>query len=311
MTAPRITHRPLEDRLAPVMFGLAFAHLLLFAGLIHRANQDEATDLELEVIAAGIAILWPVFAAESVIGFLRRCPAVSARTAALRMVLVWALPFARLGWVHPATNAIWLPRLGWHPPGKPLLKLLDKVFGIPMLIFAFLILPVLGAEYMANDAARENVPGFALAVDLGVALIWVAFAFELVMKASASPHTLKYFKERWLDAAIVILPTLEVFLNRIANAAPLARLLRLGRAVRPDQIAKMGKVYRLRGLLMKGWHAVLLLEGVARLTGRTPEKRLAQIEEQIADLEEVMAELRREQEELRKRINEGIAVPRA
>ena len=302
------TTRRLEDRLALAMFWLGFVYLLVFAGLIHRANQPEATAFELRVIAEGLGCTWPLFIAESVVGFLRRDRTLSTGRAVARMLLVWMLPFARMGWVHPATGMIWLPKLGWRRPGKDLLKQLDKAFGVPMLAFAFLILPVLAAEYLANDTARQNVPGFALFVDFGVATIWMAFTAELVLKASAAPHTLRYFKERWLDAAIVILPTLEVFLTRVVDAAPLARLLRLGRALSPDQVAKMGKVYRLRGLLIKGWHAFLVMEGVARITGRTPAKRLKQLDEQIADLETVLDELRRERDDIRAKIGDGVEV---
>lgn len=291
--------RPLEDRLAPVMFWLGFAHLTAFAGLLHRAGQPEATPFELRLILEGLAGLWPLFVAEAVVSFVRRDRSVPGRRYAARVALVCLLPFARMGWVHPANGMIWLPRLGWRKPGKDLLKSLDKAFGVPMLLFAFLILPVLGAEYLASDTARQNVPGFALAVDFSIAVIWVAFATELVLKASAAPRTLAYLKEKWLDVAIVVLPMLEVFLSRVVDAAPLARLLRLGRAFGPDQFAKMGKVYRLRGLLMKGWHAFLLVEGVARITGNTPAKRLRQLDEQIGDLELVLAELRAERDALR------------
>jgi hypothetical protein len=296
-TCPR-----LENRLAPIMFWLSFAYLVAFAGLVHRANQPEATNFELQLIVKCLVGLWPIFVIEAVIAFLRRDRSLPTRRYLPRLLLVGLIPFTRMGWIHPATGMIWLPKLGWHPSGKALLKTLEKVFGIPMLVFAFLILPVLGAEYMAHDTARQSVPGFALAVDLGVAIIWIAFATELVIKAWAAPRTFTYLKEKWLDVAIVVLPTLEVFLTRVVDAAPLARLLRMGRAFSPDQVARLGKVYRLRGLLMKGWHAFLLIEGVARITGRTPEKRLLQIEEQIADLETVLDELRAERDALRERI---------
>lgn len=296
--------RSLDRRLAPAMFALAFAYLALLAGLIHRAASSSVKDAELYILYEGLVALWPAFAVEAGFAFVRRCPEVSRGKAAARVLLVLACPPARMGWIHPATNRIWLPRVGWVPPGKPLLKALDKWFGVPMLLFAFLILPVLGLEY-ANIEAAKTTPGFALAADIGVAIIWIAFATEFIVKASASPNTLDYAKQRWLDAAIVLLPTLEFLLTRWVDAAPLARLLRLGRAVAPDQIAKMGKVYRLRGLMMKGWHAFLLLEGVARLTGNSPAKRLAAVEKQIADLEEQLVELRTEADELRKRIEDA------
>jgi hypothetical protein len=102
-----------------------------------------------------------------------------------------------------------------------------------------------------------------------------------------------------MDVAIVGLPTLEVVLTHWVDAAPLARLLRLGRALAPDQIGQLGRAYRLRGLITKGWHAFLVLEGVSRITGNTAAKRLRRVEGQIADLEEQLVELRTQAEELR------------
>ena len=97
---------------------------------------------------------------------------------------------------------------------------------------------------------------------------------------------------------------LEFILTKWVDAAPLARLLRLGRALSPDQIVRMQRLYRLQGLATKAWHALLLLEGVARLLGQTPEKRLAKVEERIAEVEEEIAELRKDADELQKLIAE-------
>jgi len=283
----------------PLMFAAAFVDLLLIAGLIHRAGVDGGgTDFEQRLISLASAVLWPMFIVEGTVAFLRRSPAVSRRRAAWRVLLVWVFPPLRLAWIHPVTNAIWLPRLGRHRPGKPLAKVLDRLFNLPMLVFAFLILPVLAVETYQPNWAKE-LPYFVSALDAAVAGIWVAFAFELIVKASAAPNTLKYLKERWLDVIIVGLPTLEFVFTHWVDAAPLARLLRLGRIVRPDQLQALNKAYRLRGLMMKGWQAFLLLEGIARLTGNTPAKRLSTLDARIAELEEELVETRRTADALR------------
>lgn len=291
----------LEARLAPVLFGLAFLFLLVVAGLIHRAHEPQVTRVELQLMAAFLAVLWPLFAAEATVGYVRRAPSVSRGRAFVRAVTVIAFPPMRMAWVHPATDRIWLPRLGWQPRGRALLKRLDKSFGGPMLLFAFLILPVLALEYFRSDAVKE-LAWFSFALDASIGLIWVAFATEFILKFSAAPDRVAYLKERWLDVAIVGLPTLEVVLTHWVDAAPLARLLRLGRALAPDQLGQLGRAYRLRGLVMKGWHAFLVLEGIARITGNTAEKRLRRVEGQIALLEEQLAELRAEADEIRKQL---------
>lgn len=293
---------PLVDRLARPAFLLAGAFLVAAAGFVHRADTPGVTPLELDLMAAAVAGLWPVLAAEAVFGGLSRSPAVRRSLVWWRVLLVCACPPARLGWVHPATNMIWLPRLGWQPPGKALLKALDRATGGPMLLAAFLILPVLAVEQYQRDLLRHS-PWLQLAASVGAAAIWTAFAAELVVKASASRHTLGYFKDRWLDVLIVALPLFEFALTHWVNLAPLARLFKLGRALAaPHQkVGALNKAYRLRGLMMKGWQAFLLLEGVSRLTGFTPEKRLRKLEERIEAAEEALAELRAEAEELRKR----------
>lgn len=300
MTPPEVTVRQLEDRLAPIMFTLAFLYLCVTAGLIHRANQPEVTPLEMRVMEVALAGLWPIFVGEAISAYLRRLGTVSRRTALLRILLVLAAPPFRMAWLNPATNAIWFPRLGWRVPGKPLLKTLDRIFGGPMLLFAFLILPVLLIETYQSERVKD-VPEFAFALHVGTAMIWVAFAVEFVMKVSAAPNWLNYLKERWLDLAIVALPTLEFVLTHWVDAAPLARLFRLSRAISPTQIGAINKAYRLRGLMMKGWHAFLLLEGLGRILGNTPEKRLRRVENQIVELEEQLAELKAEAEVLRQK----------
>lgn len=290
-----------ETWLARAMFALAGLHLLLVAGLIHRAQQPEVTEAELTVMSVGLAGLWPVFVGEAIVGVVRRDRARPLRGVVLRAVLVALAPPFRMGLVDPRTGMIWLPRLGWRPPGKELAGRLDRAFGGPMLVFAFLILPVLGLEYFRAEQVR-NSPGLALALHVGVAVIWVAFAVEFVLGASAAPRLAAYLKAKWLDAAIVVLPMLEFALTRWVDAAPLARLLRLGRALSPEQLGGLHRAYRLRGLATKAWYSFLLLGGLGRLIGDIDRKRLAEVEGRIAAMEDELVGLRKEAEELRAKI---------
>ncbi len=278
---------------ARVMFLLGFGYLLLVAGLIHRATSTNITAFEKDVLFAAPLTLWPIFALEAWWGVIRRDRSKSRRAVVWRAILVCFMPPWRMALADPRTGLVWIPRMGWREPGKELFKRLELVFSGPMLLFAFLILPVLIFEYVQSEQVKSN-PALALALDLGIAVIWVAFATEFVFKASVHPKPFRFAKERWLDVAIVVLPMLEFVLIHWVEAAPLARLLRLGRAISPEQIARMQRLYRLQGLLMKAWHALLLIEGVARLLGHTPEKRLAKLEEKIAELEAELAELRKD-----------------
>src|SRR5262245_20936138 len=285
--------------LARVMFWVAFADLLLLAGVVHRANHPEATRGEIAVMAYGLLVLSPLIAIETWVAFLIRNRSVRPRGSSfVRAIWITALPPLRMGMPCPFTGRLWLPTWGWGDRSKTLEDRLERAFYTPMLVFAILILPVLALELVRVEQIHSS-PSLALAVHIGVSVIWVAFATEFAVRVSAARRPLEYTKQRWLDLAIVVLPMLEFALTQLVDIAPLARLLRLSRAVAPEQLARMGQMYRLRGLVMKGWRAVLVLRVVARLTGDTPEKQLARLEAQIADAEEVLADLRAQAEVLR------------
>lgn len=285
--------RPRDTFRAAFMFALSFGYLLILAGLVHRTTTPSASSVELFLIYGSLIILWPVFAVEALVGLLRRNRRLPLPPLVLRTLLVLLLPPWRMGWIDPRFGLIWLPRLGWCCPGLPMFKRLERIFAVPMVLFAFLILPLLLLEYLKADEVKQN-PAVALGLDIGIAIIWIAFATELIVKTSVHPKPLTLTKDRWLDVAIVVLPMLEFLLTKWIDAAPLARLVRLGRALSPEQFARMQQLYRLRGLTTKAFHAFLLLEGVGRLLGQTPQKRLAKVRQRIQELQEEIAELEKE-----------------
>lgn len=304
---PVATVRPYP--LARAMFWIAFLHLLLLSGLALRAGHAQATRPELWVISVGLCVLWPLIAAEAWVAVLIRDRAARPlRPTVVRAVTITLVPPLRMGMPDPWTGRLWLPSWGWCERGKALEDRLDRAFHKPMLAFAVLILPVLGLEFVRAEEVRSS-PILALLLDASVAVIWVAFATEFAIKVSAGRHPLVYCKERWIDLAIVVLPLLEFALSTLADAAPLARLLRLTRAVAPEQLARMGQMYRLRGLLMKGWRALLVMRVVTNLTGNTPERQLRKLEAQIAEAEAVLADLRNQSEELRRQCGPPEAAP--
>ena len=310
--------QPRTYLLGPVMFWVAFLHLLLVAGFVHRAHHPEATRFEIQIMGYGLLVLWPVIVLETWVAFLIRDRAVRPRRSTLvRAIWITFVPPLRMGMPCPFTGRLWLPRWGWCERGKCLEDRLDRAFHKPMLVFAILILPVLALEFTRVADVRSS-PSLALTLHISVAVIWVAFAVELAVKVSAARRPVRYCKERWLDLAIVVLPMLEFALTALADAAFLSRLLRLSRAASPEQLARLGQMYRLRGLITKGWRAVLVLRLVAKLTGNTPQKQLRKLEEQIADAEIALAELKAQADELRKQCGpadvdeqseDGVAAP--
>jgi hypothetical protein len=301
-----VTQTPTTARkpypLARPMFWLAFGFLLLVAGAVHRGT--DATPFEVHVIWYGLAILWPIIAIETWIAVIIRNREVRPFWSTIkRACWITLIPPVRMGMPCPFTSMLWLPFLGWCERGKPLEDRLERAFHVPMLIFALLVLPVLGFEFVRAEDVKAN-PELALALQISVAIIWIAFALEFIIKVGSVRHPFIYSKDRWLDLAIVILPMLEFVLTSFADAAPLARLLRLSRAVAPEQLARMGQMYRLRGLMMKGWRAVLVLRVVAKLTGNTPEKQLKTLETQIAETEAMLADMRSQADTLRRSIKQ-------
>ena len=90
-----------------------------------------------------------------------------------------------------------------------------------MLLFAFLILPVLGLEYVprrsgASHAATDARVGHRHSDYLGGVRRGVRG------EGVRRPSWVAYLKERWLDLAIVVLPTLEFVLTKLVDVAPLA-----------------------------------------------------------------------------------------
>jgi hypothetical protein len=300
---PTIRHYPL----ARVMFWLAFLDLLLIAGIVHRANHPTALRTELAIMYFGHFALWPIIFLETWIAFAIRDRALRPRVPTIvRSLLITIAPPMRMGMPCPFTGMIWIPRLGWCERGKILEDRLERAFHKPMLVFALLILPALIFEFMRAEEVKSN-QWLALALHVSVGIIWVAFATEFIIKVSAVRRPFKYCRERWIDLAIVILPMLESVLTAWAGAAPLARLLRVSQAVAPEQLARMGQVYRLRGLLVKGWRAVLVLRVVAKLTGYTEEKQLRRLQSDIAEAEAALAILKAQAEDLRKKLDAGTA----
>jgi voltage-gated potassium channel len=179
--------------------------------------------------------------------------------------------------------------MGWRPVDADLRRALERGFGLPMIGFALLVLPLFALEYYWAEAVRAH-PALALGLDIGTAVIWLAFAVELVLMASVSERPLHYCFLHWIDVAIVLLPVVEVL--------PALRLLRLGRSLRLEPLLRWGQLLRLRALAARGWRALLVLQVVQRLAGRSPEHQLNQLRDLLRAKEEEVAQLRREIREL-------------
>jgi hypothetical protein len=298
VAAPDNDRQSWEDRLAGPMFFLAGIFLIVLAGLIHRYPRLQATDPEAYLIEGALGVLWVVFLIEAVLRFRlrdRRMPAWRPLLATVCSVMV---PPVRMGYpsqVRP--NHIWLPCVGWQEINRSLRNTLDRVFSIPMIFFALMVLPLLAVEYFEADRIRTE-PVLALWVDIGTSLIWLAFAVELILMVAVSDRPWRYCFLHWIDVVIVLLPAVELL--------PLFRLLRVGRVLRLEELLRWGRLHRLQALLSRAWRAFLLLQLVQRLTGRSLEYQLKLRQDLLQAKEEEVAELRKEIKELEERIAQKV-----
>ena len=100
---------------------------------------------------------------------------------------------------------LWLPGLGWRQANKRLRERLERKFGIPMILIALMIMPVLIVEFfMKSQVAQYGWLRMLLHVSTGV--IWFAFAGEFILMVSVAEKKVAYCKKHWIDLAIILLP---------------------------------------------------------------------------------------------------------
>jgi voltage-gated potassium channel len=310
------------DKLAKPMFCLSLLFLFLLAGLVVAwvdVLPDPVAD-EMSTAAIGTSdpifedfwkhpalqtgyvlfglmlLIWPLFLIEPI--YVRSL----AKGAKSKYGLDWfcvLCPPLRLGKSIPAKDGeIWLPRLGWHPPGKPLHKGLERIFSKPMLIIAMLILPVLLIEFRYQELLQSTM-WLKLLLSISMGLIWCAFTIEFILMVSSTNKKLAYVKKNWIDLAIILLPLISFLRSlRIVRAAKLARFAKL------QQLTKMGRVYRMRGLLAKTIRAFLVLELVHRILKTSPEKRLNKLLAQVEEKEDELRELQQQVASVRAEIED-------
>ncbi len=177
---------------------------------------------------------------------------------------------------------IWLPRIGWQPPSRKLFKKLQSAFSRPMLFFALLILPVLLIEYGLHTYVEQHV-WLRLTLHICTGLIWYAFAVEFIILFSVSERKFAFVKSNWLDLTIILLPMIMILRSMRA-----LQIMRVGKA---HQLMKLSRVYRVRGVAMKAFRALMLLEVFGRLIPVSPQKKLKRLQSEYDEKKEDLDEL--------------------
>jgi hypothetical protein len=282
----------LDRRLAPVMFQVTTLYIVTLGIALHVMRGDAEELYGESLFRCGV-----VLGALPLIYLLEVC--LHARAGAARWrrdLLVCLFPPARLAARdHGDGGSVWLPRLGWRRADDDLAKEVEQRLGIPMICVALLVLPLLGLEYKLSEKGEEAV-GWDLGMRLASAFIWTLFTMEFIVMVRIVGKKLQYVKQHWLDLAIILLPVVEFL-----------RALRIGRLLRLHQLTKLGRtarVFRMRGLMMRSWRAILLLGVIQRVLRQTPEKRMAALRQSIGEQEERLAELRAELAELERKMSD-------
>jgi voltage-gated potassium channel len=124
-------------------------------------------------------------------------------------------------------------------------------------------------------------------------VIWLAFTIEFIVMVSIARNKLGYCRDHWIDIAIILLPFIAVL-----------RVLRWSRLLRLHQVAKAGRVYRLRGLSTRMFRGILVLGVLHRFLQEDPEKQLEKLREKQTEREFELAQLRAEVADLEARTAE-------
>lgn len=281
----------LDRLLGPPLFYLSVAFLIFAGGTIHRLGHIAVTGVEGHALFWGLVLLWPVFILEALLRLVAcRRSGLSWRGRLAGLAAVVAFPPLRLGGRSYAdAEKIWLPCLGWTTVDHHLRTRLEHFCSVPMIIIAVLVLPFLALEYFWLEQVRSHFL-LSLLLDLGSSIIWLAFALELIIMVAVADSKLLYCLKHWIDVAVVLLPLIDFL--------PLLRLTRLIGVLEIQGVGRLSRLYRLRGLLSRGWRAVLLLEMIQRLFGPYRENRLGRLRKLLAAREDEIVDLRREIAEL-------------
>src|SRR5687768_11794734 len=147
----------LDRYISRPMFFLSILYLAVAAGVIHRLGEGEFAIVEAAVMLWTLAALTPLFAIEAWIRFYLTRNQIAFWPRLGILLLVHLFPFVRMAMrSHADPGKLWLPGLGWQTVDRALRRRLEHFFGIPMILLAVMVLPILGIEHFWEDEVREH-----------------------------------------------------------------------------------------------------------------------------------------------------------
>ena len=271
--AAKLEHNRLDDVLAIPMFVVALVFLLVAGFLLHTGPGDIPESFEYATTLRrycwiALAILYVCLIAETVAHHLAGSQNMGQH---VRFLL---LPFLRLcPRDHVDGSHAWVVGLGWRKTTPRFERYLSRVYSGPMIVIALMVLPVVGAEFFWSDAINENA-NWRFVIQTATGFIWMAFVLEFVLMVTVVEKKVRYCKQNWIDIVVIVLP-LIAFL----------RAARLGRLMKLQQLSRTAKIYRMRGLALRSWRAVVTLDVIDTLMRRSSDYRIEKLQNLIAEKE--------------------------
>lgn len=87
------------------------------------------------------------------------------------------------------------------PRREALLIRIERFTELPLLILAFVMIPLLVGPFLWDLSPSEEAVFLALDT-----FIWAVFAIDLIVKVMVTPHRLAYLRRHWLEVLIVVVP---------------------------------------------------------------------------------------------------------
>ncbi|MEQ1824544.1 MAG: potassium channel protein [Pirellula sp.] len=312
--------RRMTEIFAPWMFGFSLLFLAIVAAIVvlvidvPRVNETIAVNEEFSqlvaedqlaldrelayeagsqrwgpVLALILFCLWPVFLIEVIKDYWVRD---KSRRFLEQHKFAWVFclfpPLRLCRHDREEADRVWLPFWGWATVDYHLRKRLERAFGGPMVFVAILILPVLILQFFYARQVAEYL-WLRIALHVGAGLIWFCFACEFIIMVSVAQSKLKYCKQHWIELLIILLPLVSFL--RTLQALRATKLLK---AAQLQQFARLARVYRLRGLSMRFFRAILLFGIFNRLIPMKKEKRLARLRSELVEREHEIEDLRKQ-----------------
>jgi len=188
------------------------------------------------------------------------------------------------------SEQVWLPWMGWRRCNDKLQDQVESHFSVPMIFVALLILPLLAIKQFWQSALASN---FTLRVvtDSGETIVWLAFTIEFIFMITIVHKKFGYCIRHWLDIFVICVPFLAF-----------VRLARLGALFRLSQVSRLARAYRLRGLALRFYRGLLLLNIIERVLRLAPERRLKRLQDRLKEREAEVADLKIQIAELEEEI---------